>query len=134
MDQERVVHIAKNPKSPCPTIMSTTVHEVKPLTNEALNELVKSVEVRFDNDQTLLVVEKWIRLTCGEIEVYIGDHRLVVTFTDTFPTDPEEVEYFAHETKRTVIDYLTQEGFIKPNWVYVGFQNANSLSDTPTFE
>jgi hypothetical protein len=109
--------------------MLTTVHEVTPLTDHALNEIVKNVEVRYDNGQRLNV-ENWVRLTKGETEIYVGDRQLVITFINTRPIDHEDVEKISEETRTATVNYLIQEGFILPNWVYVGLQNAHNLFES----
>lgn len=112
--------------------MPPTIQEVSPLSTDVLNDIARNVEVQYENGQRM-IIKKWVRLTKGETEIYIGDRQLVISFIHTHPENQDELERFAADTQKSVIKYLKSEGFILPNWIYVGLQNAEAMFES-TFE
>lgn len=105
----------------------STIGKAKRLTNQELNSLV---DVEY-SDGKKLAVKEWVHLNRGNSEIYIGDQVLVVAFTNTAPADMDEVQVLQLRNQNDIIGYLAAEGFIKPNWVYLGLHNVTMQESNP---
>jgi hypothetical protein len=99
---------------------TTTFGKATQLNTKALNSIV---DVEF-SDGEKLDIKNWTHLTKGEVELYVGDNRMVLAFYKSDARSQEELELINVRTREATVAYLRNEGFIQSNWIYVGLQNA----------
>lgn len=92
------------------------------LTPEELNAILRTLPLDDMVENPLPKPKKWIRVDCGETEVYVADRLYVVALLERQHKDIALLTS-AHLTKEeAIIKYLKGEGFIDEEYAYVGMQ------------
>lgn len=66
--------------------------------------------------------KKWVRVDCGQTEVYVGDRLYIVALVEKIPDSEDEVVATQLNVEETVVKYLRSEGFIDNDYAYIGMQ------------
>jgi hypothetical protein len=69
--------------------------------------------------------KRWQRVDVGEQEVYIGDGTYVISIIKHHPSNVSEMNVNCNKVNHVVIRYLQGEGFIGPEYLYIGLQEFN---------
>ena len=101
------------------------------LTNEELDTIIRTIPDEL-SDEPFPAPKKWIRVDCGEIEVYVGDRMYVIALVEKLTDSETEIVDTQISTEDTVIKYLQNEGFLDDEYAYVGMQRfgMDSLGGT----
>ena len=76
--------------------------------------------------------KKWQRVDVGDLEVYVGDRKYVISFVETLPKTSREMEANTLSAEETVMKYLIGEDFVdSEDFLYVGLQRID-LQDPPS--
>lgn len=83
--------------------------------------------------------KSWQRIDVGDVETYVGDGTFVIAILKDVPADKEELDDNCQKVQPVIIRYLTGEGFISEEYLYMALQEfdlqnppdwLNSESDT----
>jgi hypothetical protein len=101
------------------------------LTPKDLDGIVRSIPPEEMVSDPLPKPKKWVRVDCGQIEVYVGDRLYIVALVEKIPDTEDEVVSAQLNVEQTVVKYLRSEGFIDNDYAYVGMQRfqMNSKED-----
>ena len=100
-----------------------TVQNENTLTNKELNEVVKLIPLDdLIPEKPLPKPKKWIRVDCGQTEVYVGDRLYIIALVEKIPESIDEVTGTHVKLEDVVIKYLKAEGFIDNDYAYIGMQ------------
>lgn len=99
----------------------SVVNNPNTLTTEELDEIIQS----FPHEITGIpfeTPEKWRRVDCGNIEVYVGDRKYVIALIETMPPTEQEVVDNQINAEDTITKYLENEDFLDDVYSYIGMQ------------
>ena len=105
------------------------------LTPRELDEIVRTIPLDEMVEDPLPRPKKWVRVDCGQTEVYVGDRLYIIALVEKIPTTEDEVVETQLGVEQTVVKYLRSEGFIDRDYAYIGMQrfkiNKNGDEEIP---
>ena len=105
------------------------------LTPRELDALIRTVPLNEMVPEPLPKPKKWVRVDCGQTEVYVGDRLYIVALVEKIPDSEDEVVATQLSVEETVVKYLQSEGFIDRDYAYIGMQrfkiNKGDDEETP---
>lgn len=105
------------------------------LTPRDLDEIIRTIPLDDMVEKPLPKPKKWVRVDCGQTEVYVGDKLYIIALVEKMPDSEDEVVKTQLSTEETVVKYLRSEGFIDNDYAYIGMQrfkiNKNGDEETP---
>jgi hypothetical protein len=105
------------------------------LTPKELDKLVRTIPLDDMVYDPLPEPKKWVRVDCGQTEVYVGDRLYIIALVEKMFDNEDEVVATQLSVEETVVKYLRSEGFIDDDYAYIGMQrfkiNKNGDEETP---
>ena len=105
------------------------------LTVKELDSIVRTIPLNEMVANPLPKPKKWVRVDCGQTEVYVGDRMYIVALVEKIPDSEDEVVETQLNVEETVVKYLRSEGFIDNDYAYIGMQrfklNNGDNEETP---
>ena len=91
------------------------------MTNAELNSYV--IALRNDDGGYYPAAKHWQRIDVGNIETYVGDRLYIVSVVAVKDNDADNHESFVIAVQKRVVRYLSAEGFIDAEFLYIGLQD-----------
>lgn len=100
-----------------------------------MDEIVRTISLDETVDNPCPRPKKWVRVDCGQTEVYVGDRLYIIALVEKIPDSEDEVVTTQLNVNQTVVKYLRSEGFIDNDYAYIGMQRfkINSTGDDEEF-
>lgn len=92
------------------------------LTPEELDSIIRTIPMDERLPEPLPKPKKWVRIDCGQTEVYVGDRLYIIALVEKIHDTEDEIVSTQLSVEETVVKYLRSEGFIDNDYAYVGMQ------------
>jgi hypothetical protein len=92
------------------------------LTPEELDAIIRTIPMDERLPEPLPKPKKWVRIDCGQTEVYVGDKLYIIALVEKIHDSEDEIVATQLSVEETVVKYLRSEGFIDNDYAYVGMQ------------
>ena len=99
-----------------------TVQNENTLTPEELDAIIRTVPLDEMVLNPMPKPKKWVRVDCGQTEVYVGDRLYIIALVEKIHDTEDEIVSTQLNVEETVVKYLRSEGFIDNDYAYVGMQ------------
>lgn len=106
-------------------VILDTVQNENTYTPQELNDILLTLPFI----EQLPTPKKWVRVDCGQTEVYVGDRLYIVALVDETTADIEKITETQIKVEQTVVKYLQNEGFIDNDCAYIGIQKFKIKSN-----